>query len=77
MQGLVGLDLRAGRGATMARARFEEAVGPEARPYLRSLEPHPHLITPVILRAAGLAGEGYFLSAGGNSHRNGFPLLVR
>jgi hypothetical protein len=23
------------------------------------------------------AGESYFLSAGGNSHRSGFPLLVR
>ena len=32
MQGLVGLDLRASRGATMSRARFEEALGPEARP---------------------------------------------
>lgn len=32
MQGLVGLDLRAGRGATMSRVRLEEAVGPEALP---------------------------------------------
>jgi hypothetical protein len=35
----------AGRGATMARARFEEAVGPEARLFHRSLEPHPVSIT--------------------------------
>ena len=32
MQGLVGLDLRAGRGATMSHARFEVGVGPEALP---------------------------------------------
>ena len=37
MQELVGLDLRAGRGATMSCAMFEETVGPEPRPYLPSL----------------------------------------
>ena len=32
MQELVGLDLRAGRGATMSCALFEETVGPEGPP---------------------------------------------
>ena len=65
MQGLVGLDLRAGRGATMSRARFEVAVGPEARPCQRSLEPHPLLITPHACRA------DFCLPSGANSFNRG------